>query len=215
MIHRITIGRRTKLAFARVIGIMAMILVSYTYFKGGQLSKLASYFVYMSLACTIIPLPTPPYVIGMGKGFDPLLVASLGAFGNAIASLGEYYLLTWLFSRTELQVKIESNKLFQRMVAAFQRAAFFILILTSFSPLPLDPFYLTAIVMRYPLIKFLTAIFVGKWFRYYLLAQVGESFQIPNEYLIILLILLISLPLAIALILKRTRALGYVPQKIN
>ncbi len=215
MICAVTMGRKIKLAAVRIAGIMATVFVSYAYFNGSQIGKLASYFFYMSFACTIIPLPTPPYVIGMGKMFDPWLVALLGSMGNTIASLMEYYLLTWFISRTELQKKIESNRLFQRLAAAFQRAAFLILMFTSFSPLPLDPFYLTAIIIRYPLPKYLAAILIGKWFRYYLLAQLGESFQIPNEYLIILLILLIAIPITIGLVLKRTKGVQIVPQKSN
>ncbi|MDZ7331387.1 MAG: VTT domain-containing protein [candidate division KSB1 bacterium] len=209
------IENKTKLAVIRIFGIIVTIVVSYLYFNGSQLGKLAGYLLYMSIACTIVPLPTPPYVIGMGKMFDPWLVALLGALGNTIASLGEYYLLTWLFSKTELQEKIEASRLFQRLTTVFSRSAFFILTFTSLWPLPLDPFYLTAIVIRYPLHKYLAAISTGKWVRYYLLAQVGESFQIPNKYLVTLLILLISIPFLVGLFIKLIRALRYVPQKSN
>lgn len=215
MISGNIIENKTKIAVIRIIGIIVMIVVSYLYLNGSQLGKLAGYLLYMSMACTIVPLPTPPYVIGMGKMFDPWLVALLGALGNTIASLGEYYLLAWLFSKTELQEKIESSRLFQRLATVFSRSAFVILMFTSLWPLPLDPFYLTAILIRYPLYKYLAAISIGKWVRYYLLAQVGESFQIPNRYLITLLILLISIPIITGLFIKLIRALRYVPQKSN
>ena len=205
MIKSFNKDKKTKLIFARVIGLITMIIVGYLYLNGSHYSKLAGYFIYMSLACSIIPLPTPPYVIGMGKIFDPWIIALIGALGNCIAGFFEYYFLTWLFSKTELQHKIESNKLFQRLASIFNRAAFLSILLTSFSPIPLDPFYLTAILIRYSLSKYLLAIFIGKSLRYYLLAQLGDSFQIANQYLIIMLIALVILPVIVALLLKRTQ----------
>lgn len=213
MIRLFNKDKKTRLILARLIGLTTMIVVSYLYLNGSHYSKLAGYFVYMSLACSIIPLPSPPYVIGMGKIFDPWIVALLGSLGNCIAAFFEYYFLTWLFSRTELQHKIESSKLFQRLAAIFKRAVFLIILLTSFSPIPLDPFYLTAIMIRYSLPKYLLAVLLGKYLRYYLLAQVGESLQIPNLYLIIMLFALLCLPIAVALLLKRTRVPQYTPEK--
>ena len=60
-------NREFKLKLLRISGFFLMIIVGYLFLKGNLYSKLASYFVYMSVACSIIPLPSPPYVIGMGK----------------------------------------------------------------------------------------------------------------------------------------------------
>jgi len=180
-----------------------MLIVGYLYLKGSRYSKLAGYFVYMSLACSIIPLPTPPYVIGMGKIFDSWIIALLGASGNCVAAFFEYYFITWLFSKTELQQKIETNKYFQQFINFFNRAAFSCIVFTGFAPVPFDPFRFAAILARYFLPKYLLAMFIGKYARYYLLALLGESFQIPNSYLIILLIILIFVSFVAALFVKR------------
>jgi len=107
-------NRKFKLKLLRIIGFFLMIIVGYLFLKGNHYSKLAGYFVYMSAACSILPLPSPPYVIGIGKIFNPWLIAFLGAFGNIIAAFFEYYFIGWLFSQTELQQKVEANKFFQR-----------------------------------------------------------------------------------------------------
>ncbi len=201
-------NRNSKLTVIRIIGFLMMVIVGYLYLTGGDYSKLAGYFIYMSLACTIIPLPTPPYVIGMGKIFDPEIIALTGAFGNLIAAAFEYYLLTWLFSKTELQQKTKANRLFQRFLQFFSRSAFSCIVVSSFSPIPLDPFYLTAILTRYSIIKYLLALFIGKSLRYYLFAQVGDSFQIPNRYLIVMFIALVLVPVIIAFVVKRNQGKG-------
>jgi membrane protein YqaA with SNARE-associated domain len=202
-------NKKQKLVIIRTVGFMIMIIVGYLFLKGSRHSKLAGYFVYMSVACSIIPLPSPPYVIGMGKIFNPLLIAFLGAFGNIIAAFFEYYFITWLFSRNELQQKVEANKYFQRLANLFNRAGFSCILFTGFSPVPFDPFHFTAILTRYSILKYLLAIFIGRYPRYYLLALLGDSFQIHNQYLIFMLIALVLVPIIIAFILKRYRAIGY------
>lgn len=201
--------KKLSLIVLRIIGLITLVTVGYLYLKGNHYSKLAGYFVYMSLACSIIPLPTPPYVIGMGKIFDPWIIAFLGAIGNCIAAFFEYYFLTWLFSKTELRQKIEASKLFQRFIAIFNRAALLSILVTSFSPVPLDPFYLAAILIRYSLVKYLVAIFIGKYLRYYLLAQLGDSLKIPDQYLIIMLLALVIVPVFVAFVLKKNQTSNY------
>jgi len=202
-------NRKFKLKLLRIIGFFLMIIVGYLFLKGNHYSKLAGYFVYMSAACSILPLPSPPYVIGIGKIFNPWLIAFLGAFGNIIAAFFEYYFIGWLFSQTELQQKVEANKFFQRFADLFNRAGFSCLLFTGFAPIPLDPFHFTAILTRYSIPKYLLAIFIGRYPRYYLLALVGDSFQIDNRYLIIMLVALVLVPVVVAFILKRFRAIGY------
>ncbi len=199
------LSRKKVLILLRIIGFILMIIVGYLFLKGSHYSKLVGYFVYMSAACSILPLPTPPYVIGMGKIFNPWLIAFLGALGNSIAAFFEYYFITWLFSRSELQQKIEANKYFQRLAHIFNRAAFPCIVFTGFSPLPLDPFRFTAILTRYFIPKYLLAMFIGKYLRYYLLALLGDSCQIHNRYLFIMLLSLVLIPIIIAFIFKRIR----------
>ena len=200
------LSKEQALTTLRIISFLLIIAVGYLILKGSHYSKLAGFFVYMSAACSVLPLPTPPYVIGMGKIFNPYLIALLGAFGNSIAAFLEYHFISWLFSRNELQQKIEANKFFQRLTIFFNRAAFPCIVFTGFSPLPVDPFRFTAILTRYFMPKYLLAMFIGKYLRYYLLALLGDSFQIHNRYLVIMLLLLVVFPIVTAFILKRFRA---------
>ena len=158
----------------------------------------------MSVACTLIPLPTPPYVIALGKVFDPGIVALIGAIGNCIAAFAEYRSLLWLFSKTELQQRVEANRIFQRFSYYFQRMAFVCLVFTGFTPIPFEPFRFAAILARYNLSLYLLAVFLGRFPRYYLIALIGEQFQIPTRYLIILLIILLIIPVIGMLIKHQT-----------
>jgi membrane protein YqaA with SNARE-associated domain len=187
--------KRTYIIASRIVGVLLIFIVGLLFLIGGRSSRLAGYFVYTVVACTFIPLPTTPYVIGMGKVFHPGIVAFVGAIGNCLAAWIEYYALAWLFSKTELQQKIGGNWFFQKFARFFQRAAFACLVFTGFSAIPFEPFRLAAILIRYPMRKYLLSVFIGRIPRYYLVAIIGNIYQISNQYLMIMVILMITIPL--------------------
>ena len=184
------------------IGIILSLALGYPFLEGSRYSQLIGFFGYMSVACTLIPLPTPPYVIALGKVFHPGIVALAGAIGNCIAAFVEYQLLLWLFSKTELQYRVETNRVFQRFSYYFRRAAFMCLIFTGFTPIPFEPFRFAAILARYNLSLYLLAVFLGRFPRYYLIALIGDQFQIPTHYLITLLIVLLVISI-VGMLVKR------------
>lgn len=184
------------------IGISLSFALGYLFFVGSRYSQLLGFFGYMSVACTIIPLPTPPYVIALGKVFDPLIVALVGAVGNCIAAFVEYRFLLWFFSKMELQQRVETNAIFQRFSSYFQRAAFMCLVFTGFAPIPFEPFRFAAILAGYNLTLYLLAVLLGRFPRYYLMALIGDQFQVPIHYLIILLVVLLIIPI-IGMVIKR------------
>ncbi len=188
------------------IGISLSLALGYLFLEGSRYSQLLGFFGYMSVACTIIPLPTPPYVIALGKVFDPVLVALAGSVGNCIAAFVEYRLLLWIFSKTELQSRLETSRIFQRFSYYFRRMAFVCLIFTGFTPIPFEPFRFAAILAGYNLTLYLLAVLLGRFPRYYLMALLGDRFQIPTHYLIILLILLITIPVVGMLVRRYTSA---------
>ena len=186
------------------IGISLSLALGYLFFKGSRYGQLIGFFGYMSVACTLVPLPTPPFVIALGKVFDPGIVALTGAVGNVIAAFVEYHLLLWIFSKTELQQRVEANRIFQRFSYYFHRAAFVCLIFTGFTPIPFEPFRFAAILTRYNLRLYLLAVLLGRFLRYYLIAFIGDQFQIPMRYLIILFIILLLIPIIGMLVKQRT-----------
>ena len=184
------------------IGISLSLALGYLFLRGNRYSQLIGFFGYMSVACTLIPLPTPPYAIALGKVFDPLIVALAGAVGNCLAAFVEYHFLLWFFSKTELQRRVENNRIFQRFSHYFRRMAFVCLIFTGFMPIPFEPFRFAAILAGYNLTLYLLAVLIGRFPRYYLMALLGDQFHIPTRYLIILLGLLFIIPV-IGMLIER------------
>ncbi len=184
------------------LGTLLSLGLGYLFLTGHRYSRLIGFFGYMSVACTLIPLPTPPYVIALGQDFHPGIVALAGAVGNCIAAFVEYRFLTWFFTAADLQERVERNRIFQRFSAYFRRAAFVCLVFTGFTPIPFEPFRFAAILARYNLLLYLLAVLVGRFPRYYLIALIGDQFRIPTRSLVILLIVSLAIPI-IGLLIKR------------
>jgi len=208
--NKIKADSKTKVWIAILsISIILLGILSYFIFLsgGGRYSQLISFFLYMCIACTIIPLLTPPYVIGLGKIFAPIIVALTGAMGNCIGGLLDYYLVTFLFSKVQLLQKMEKSKIYQRGSVYFKRFAFPCLVFTGFSPIPFEPFRIMAILAKYNLAKYILAIFIGRMPRYYLLAWLGKEFReyFTNKVLLLLSIILILIYLIQELVKKYRR----------
>ena len=187
--------RERLLRTLKFFGLILLFITGYIVLKGSRYCQLAGYFAYMSVACTVIPLPTPPYVIAMGKVFHPVIVATVGAVGNCIAAIVEYYFITWLFNRSAILSKVEANKIFIKFSRFFKKAAFLCLIFTGFTPIPFEPFRLAAIAAKYPMTKYLAAVFIGRSARYYLIALLGYVYQISTLYLIVLMLVMLIVPI--------------------
>jgi len=201
MINTLTINKKSSLLLKIAIGVIP-ILTTLLLLPYGNFAKLAAYLLYMSVACTFIPLPTPPYVIAMGELFPPWLVALTGAGGNCIAAFIEYFVIIGLLGKVEIGKKIESNKIYQTFCHIFKKSAFLCLIFTGFTPIPFEPFRLSAIFSRYSIYKYISAIFIGRFPRYYIIAFIGSTYKIPDYVLIIMFVIMITIPLLKTIIKK-------------
>jgi ribonucleoside-triphosphate reductase len=180
--------------------VLVISVVTYLLITGTKYHRLLSFFIYMSFACTIIPLPTPPFVIGLAKVFSPAIVALTGTIGNCLAGLFDYSMLTIIFSKTELRARIKKNRIFNRFIHYFRTITFVCLIFTALTPIPFEPFRIAAILIRYSLAKYLLAIFIGRLPRYYIMAFIGKRYK---EYFSLgVLLLLLAVLLLIPLIIK-------------
>ncbi|MFC2171958.1 YqaA family protein [Acidobacteriota bacterium] len=167
----------------------------YLILSGGRFTQILGYVAYMSVACTLVPLPTPPVVIKMGKAFHPGTVAIAGALANCLAAAVEYRLLSWLMVRARLKQRTEAHRSFRRFARYFKRYAFLCLAVSGFTPIPFEPFRIAAILANYSFPKYLLAVFAGRLPRYFLVAQIGYLFSVPPYLLVVLFAVLLLIPL--------------------
>ncbi|MGD8397158.1 MAG: VTT domain-containing protein, partial [Candidatus Eiseniibacteriota bacterium] len=140
---------------------------------------LLDYFLLMSVATTISPLPVAPSIIYAATqapdGATGIwLVALVGAVGTTIAYLLEYAILSRVFSLRGTR-RIKRSRVYLWLVDLFQRAPFVALTVAAFLPLPVDGVRLLAISIHYHRRRFALAAFVGRMPRYLLIAVLGRS----------------------------------------
>jgi membrane protein YqaA with SNARE-associated domain len=149
---------------------------------------LYDYFIYMSMAFTFLPLPTIPTVILVGKTFLPFHVALIGALATTLANLNDYCIVSTLFLSKQIQ-KVHNSNFYQFLIKYFDKSPFIILTIGSFLPISIDIIRLLAISHQYPILKFSLANFLGRFPRYFLLAFFGYALQIPNIWILVILVL--------------------------
>lgn len=136
--------------------------------------------LYLSFACTFVPLPTAWIVLWAARETGAFPVALVATAGTCIANMHDYYIVSGLWRLGRLKRARESAR-HARAVAWFRRAPFVALALASFAPLPVDAVRLLAISAGYPRTPFVLATFAGRFPRYLLLAILGHELRPSNR----------------------------------
>jgi membrane protein YqaA with SNARE-associated domain len=183
-----SIGLRQLLIYVMAFGSYCLTLYVVGRTSEGGVTWSSLFLLYMSFANTFVPLPTNPVIIGLGRTYDPLLVGILGALGTAVANLSEYHVIAYLSAR-KFADKLKKRKIYLKMQEWYWQYPFLLLVLTNFLPIPVDPVRWLSIASGYSRLNFALATFVGRTPRYYLLALLGERYQVPNWILLLLIII--------------------------
>ncbi len=141
------------------------------------------YFAYMTVACTFIPLQTPPLAMAYGQRYSPFLTATLGGIGSCISGLIDYVLVTVVFRHDKI-AQIKTTRTYHYVERVFRKRPFIVLVIAAFTPIPFEPVRVLACATEYNKVKYVLAIFVGRAPRYFLLGMLQrEVLAIPNIYL--------------------------------
>ena len=136
---------------------------------------------------TFLPFPADTYVLYSSKFFTPINIGILGGLINAVAVIWEKYFIRMVIK----------NKKFEKFVVFFNelkftklasKNLFVVLFVSAFSFIPFEPFRLIAITHNYENKRYFTATFLGRGFRYFLLAYFGKQL-IQHDWLMYALLL--------------------------
>jgi len=172
-----------------------------------------AFFAYTAtLNSGIIPFPTMTFAIFLGKTHSPFLVAVVGMLGSVISSVIVYYLGIKLSENKRIR-QIEDNRFIRSWKALACRSPFLSLVVFNTVPLPVEPSRFFAILNRYSVKRYVMAISLGRFVRYFLLAILGEAFRIPNSVLIALTVMLIVSPLLVRKCKKRPKSRSEITRR--
>jgi membrane protein YqaA with SNARE-associated domain len=178
------------------VAVVLGVLFGLSFLVGGALKDYLRYFTYVSICSNVIPLPSTPAVLWMGREYNPFLVAFLGAVGTSIANMIDYEVLGTVV-RSRFLKKLRDSRHYQASVNAFNKVGFPLLTLVNFGYFSFDLVRLIAIAAGYARWKYIVSTFVGRFARYLILAYVGEFFRIPI-WAIALVTVALMLPAAVS-----------------
>lgn len=156
-------------------------------------TKLGWYVLYMSISNAILPLAVNPPTMVAGALYPPWLVALLGALATGWANQSEYLLLGPVFAHRHAD-RVRASGIYQSLLRRFQGAPPLCIVIGTFLPLPVDVIRLVAIASGYPALRYLGFDITGRFFRYFLLATLGEVFHGSDTMLTILFLIVLCLP---------------------
>jgi len=194
-------------------------LFGVSFLVGGPLKEYLRYFAYVSICCNVLPLPSTPAILLMGKDFDllpgitvfssfvfnpnPLIAASLLAVATCLANMIDYELLGTVL-RSRLLKKIRDSKYYESGIGYFNRVGFPLLTFVNFAWFTFDFFRLLAIAAGYARWKYVLSTFIGRFARYSIMAYMGKLLDIPIWAVILITLVLIA-PSGVGYIRERKR----------
>jgi len=145
---------------------------------------------------------TTPLLLQYGKFHEPWVVATAGGAASAAGSAVQLLALRWLLAATQPWMKrfVPSRERLEAALARYPSASFLALVVARATPLPDAPLKLVAAVVRYPILRYGLAIFLGALPYYYALAWIGRAVRIPTWIIVAAVVVL-----AVGVVVDRMR----------
>ena len=150
-------------------------------------------------------VPHEPMLLYFGKFYSPITVGLVTIASTLMTETLNYSTFKYV-ANLKAFGKVHRSKFMTKLISFFNKAPFTALLIAGFTPVPFYPFRFMVVMARYPIWKYLLATFLSRTPRFFILAYVGHSINIPDTWLVLLfvaLILIIYLPLLKTLKKKR------------
>jgi membrane protein YqaA with SNARE-associated domain len=151
---------------------------------------LALYSIPSNTAISVFP--HEPVLIEYGKIANLWWCATAATTGTMVAGWLDHRVFVPVLNYTKI-TSYKESRFYKRSKDIFMRYPFATLVVTGFTPIPFFPFKFLCFSIHYPLWRYLTALAVARFPRYYLLALVGYLFGIPTWILIASVVVIFGL----------------------
>ena len=157
--------------------IVTAVLLTYSEEK---IDPLLSFFLYSIPSNAAISfLPHEPVLIFLGSSYDPFILAIIATVSTLLAGILDYSIYVPLLSHNSIR-NITTSISYQKTIQMFKYRPFLTLIVAGMTPIPFFIFKIISFSAHYPLPKYLGAVAIGRFPRYFFLAFLGEVLQIPD-----------------------------------
>lgn len=176
------------LEVAFIAGLLVVWLTSQSIHHSNSLWVL--FFYCFPSQFLLAAVPHEPILLYFGKFYHPLTVALVATAGTVITEVINYSVFKYVADFKAFK-KVSRSRLMVKSVALFKKAPFLALWVAGLTPVPYYPFRFMVVVARYPLPLFALAVFTSRLPRFFILALLGNKFDIPNWVIIALFAVLV------------------------
>lgn len=145
---------------------------------------------YLYLAFYAIPansaisvFPHEPVVIWYGSVGNIWLTAAAASAGTLVAGFLDHSVFVPVMNLKGLTGYKEKGW-YRKAAGLFSKYPFAVIVVAGFTPIPFFPFKFLSFSLHYPLSRYLSALLIGRFPRYVLLAWVGHVINIPTWLLV-------------------------------
>ena len=163
-----------------VIGITTSILMLRD-FRSDSYVYLAFYSIPANTAISVFP--HEPVLIYFGKFANLWLAATWATAGTIVAAIMDHTVFVPILNLRSIE-SYKKKRFYRKAIAYLMRWPFATIVVTGFTPIPFFPFKFLVFSIQYPMWKWVTALAVARFPRYYLLALIGATVPIPSWILI-------------------------------
>jgi membrane protein YqaA with SNARE-associated domain len=180
------------LLFIIQVTLVLVLLIGWLSFKILRTSKnlWVLFFYSFPSEFLIAIVPHEPILLYFGKFYSPLTVAAVGIIGTVMTEAINYSAFNYITDTNFFQ-KIRHKKTVNKIIELFRKSPFLAIWIAGLTPVPFYPFRFLVVLARYPVLKYLLAVFLSRTPRFYLLAYLGHEIKFPDYLLIILFVILI------------------------
>ncbi|MFC2166666.1 VTT domain-containing protein [Acidobacteriota bacterium] len=181
---------RTSIFIGELVFVAALFVIYFSSLSLQSSRHLWVLFLYSIPGNFLIDvIPYDPAVIFFARFHAPLIIAFVGVAGILASETINYTCFEYIVDRKFFD-KILKHKFIVKLTRLFNKAPFWTMLIVAFTPIPIYPFRFLVVLARFPLLKFLLALFIGRLPRLYLIALFGHSVILPDwAYLVIFIAL--------------------------
>lgn len=188
------INPRTKtLIFVLQIMLVATLLIIWLSSTSIRSSKSLWVLFFYSFPSEflIAVVPHEPILIYFGKFYTPFTVAAVAIISTLLTEVLNYSAFKYI-TDTQIFQKVSHKKTVTKIIKLFQKSPFLAIWIAGFTPIPFYPFRFLVVLARYPLARYLLALFLSRTPRFCIFAYLGHAINIPDYLLVALFVVLIA-----------------------
>ena len=182
------------LLFALQLSFVLALLIVWATSKGLQESKSLWVLFFYSFPSEflIATVPHEPALLYFGKFYTPLTVALVAIPSTLLTEMLNYSTFKYV-ADLKIFTNLRDKKALKKTIRFFNKAPFLALWVAGITPIPFYPLRFLVVLAKYPLPRYILAIFLSRFPRFIILAYVGYKIQIPDYILVALFVILIAI----------------------